>query len=305
MGKIAFVFAGQGAQYSGMGKDVAEYSKAAADIFKQADEVRPETSRQCFEGTEAELQETKNTQPCIYTVDMAIAAALEEKGIKADYAAGFSLGELAALAYAKAFDFQSGLELVSKRGALMQIASEKHDTGMAAVLKLSDEKIEELAAKYDNVYPVNFNCDGNVTVAADKQQLDAFAADVKAERGLARILKVSGAFHSPYMAEAAEGFGKVLADAEVAEVEIPVYSNRTAQAYEGDYKALLEEQIINPVRWKTLILNLIEEGVDTFIELGPGKALTSMITRISKDVTALNVSDVESLEKTVERMSEC
>ena len=107
------------------------------------------------------------------------------------------------------------------------------------------------------------------------------------------------------MAEAAEGFGKVLADAEVAEVEIPVYSNRTAQAYEGDYKALLEEQIINPVRWKTLIQNLIEEGVDTFIELGPGKALTSMITRISKDVTALNVSDVESLEKTVERMSEC
>lgn len=305
MGKIAFVFAGQGAQYPGMGKDVAEYSEAAAAVFAAADEVRPGTSRMCFDGTEAELAETKNTQPCIYTVDLAIAAALEEKGIKADCTAGFSLGELAALSYAKAFDFQSGLKLVGERGALMQTASEKHDTGMAAVLKLSDEKIEELAAKYENVYPVNFNCNGNVTVAADSEELKAFAEDVKAERGLARFLKVSGAFHSPYMSEAAEGFGKVLADAEVSEVEIPVYSNRTALPYEGDYKDLLQQQIINPVRWKTLIENMIAEGVDTFIELGPGKALTSMITRISKEVTALNVSDVESLEKTVERISEC
>ncbi len=305
MGKIAFVFAGQGAQYPGMGKDVAEYSAAAAEIFKIADEVRPETSRQCFEGTSEELQETRNTQPCIFTVDLAMAAALGEKGIKADYTAGFSLGELAALTYAKAFGFGDGLKIVSKRGELMQIASEKHNTGMAAVLKLSDEKIEELAAKYDNVYPVNYNCNGNVTVAADKEQLAAFSADVKEARGLARPLKVSGAFHSPYMAEAAEEFGAFLKDVEVGEVEIPVYSNRTAKAYEGDYKELLEEQIINPVRWKTLIENLIAEGVDTFIELGPGKALTSMITRISKEVTALNVSDVESLENTLERMSEC
>lgn len=305
MGKIAFVFAGQGAQYPGMGKDVAEYSGAAAALFEKADEVRPGTSRQCFEADAGELAETKNTQPCIFTVDLAIAAALAEKGIKADYTAGFSLGELAALTYAKAFDFENGLKLVSKRGELMQAASEKYDTGMAAVLKLSDEKIEELAAKYDKVYPVNFNCDGNVTVAADKGQLAAFAEDVKAERGLARILKVSGGFHSPYMAEAAEGFAEVLRDAEIGEVEIPVYANRTAQAYEGDYRKLLEEQIINPVRWKNLIQNLIAEGADTFIELGPGKALTSMITRISGNVTALNVSDVESLEKTLERMSGC
>lgn len=305
MGKIAFVFAGQGAQYPGMGKDVAEYSGAAAALFKKADEVRLGTSRQCFEADAGELAETKNTQPCIFTVDLAIAAALAEKGIKADYTAGFSLGELAALTYAKAFDFENGLKLVSKRGELMQAASEKYDTGMAAVLKLSDEKIEELAAKYDKVYPVNFNCDGNVTVAADKGQLAAFAEDVKAERGLARILKVSGGFHSPYMAEAAEGFAEVLRDAEIGEVEIPVYANRTAQVYEGDYRKLLEEQIINPVRWKNLIQNLIAEGVDTFIELGPGKALTSMITRISGNVTALNVSDVESLEKTLERMSGC
>lgn len=305
MGKIAFVFAGQGAQKPGMGKDVAEYSKAAAEVFENADRVRPETTRQCFEAEMEELAETKNTQPCVFTVDLAMAAALGEKGIKADYVAGYSLGELAALTYAKAFDFDEGLKLVSRRGELMQIASEKYDTGMVAVLKLPDEKIEELAAPYDKVFPVNFNCNGQVSVAGDKEQLDAFKDDAKEAGGLVRILTVSGGFHSPFMAEAAEAFGDVLAEAEIGEAEIPVYSNRTALPYEGDYRDLLQEQIANPIRWKNLIEHMIEQGVDTFIELGPGTALTKMITRISKEVTMLNVCDVESLELTVERMSEC
>ena len=305
MGKIAFVFAGQGAQKPGMGKDVAEYSKAAAEVFENADRVRPETTRQCFEAEMEELAETKNTQPCVFTVDLAMAAALGEKGIKADFVAGYSLGELAALTYAKAFDFDEGLKLVSRRGELMQIASEKYDTGMVAVLKLPDEKIEELAAPYDKVFPVNFNCNGQVSVAGDKEQLDAFKDDAKEAGGLVRILTVSGGFHSPFMAEAAEAFGDVLAEAEIGEAEIPVYSNRTALPYEGDYRDLLQEQIANPIRWKNLIEHMIEQGVDTFIELGPGTALTKMITRISKEVTMLNVCDVESLELTVERMSEC
>jgi len=305
MGKIAFVFAGQGAQKPGMGKDVADISKAAAEVFENAERVRPGTIRQCFEAEMEELAETKNTQPCVFTVDLAMAAALAEKGIKADFVAGYSLGELAALTYAKAFDFDEGLKLVSKRGALMQEASEKHDTGMVAVLKLPDEKIEELAAPYDKVFPVNFNCNGQVSVAGDKEQLDKFKDDAKEAGGLVRILTVSGGFHSPFMAEAADAFGGVLADAEIGEAEIPVYSNRTALPYEGDYRNLLQEQIANPIRWKNLIEHMIEEGADTFIELGPGTALTKMITRISKDVTMLNVGDVESLENTIERMSEC
>ena len=300
MGKIAFVFAGQGAQSVGMGKDVYDAIPAAREVFTKADAVRPETSAQCFEADAAELMQTKNTQPCVYTVDLAMAAALEAEGIHADMAAGYSLGELAALTYAGAMTIEEGTRVVAERGRLMQIASEAHETGMAAVLKLQDDKVEEICAKYPDLYPVNYNSDGQVSVAGDKEQLQQMADDVKAERGLAKILDVSGAFHSPYMNQAAEDFAAFLADAEIDTVNIPVYSNRTALPYEGDYKQLLVEQIINPVYWKKLVRNMIDEGVDTFIELGPGKALTSMITRISKDVKMYRVSDMETLQKTVE-----
>ena len=300
MGKIAFVFAGQGAQSPGMGKDVYDAVPAAREIFDKADAVRPETSAQCFEADAAELMQTKNTQPCVYTVDLAMAAALEAEGIHADMTAGYSLGELAALTYAGAMTVEEGTRVVSERGRLMQIASEAHETGMAAVLKLQDDKVEEICSKYPDLYPVNYNSDGQVSVAGDKEQLIKMRDDVKAERGLAKILDVSGAFHSPYMNQAAEDFSKFLEDAEIGEAKIPVYSNRTALEYEGDYKQLLVEQIINPVYWKKLVRNMIDEGVDTFIELGPGQALTSMITRISKDVKMYRVSDMETLQSTVE-----
>ena len=300
MGKIAFVFAGQGAQSVGMGKDVYDAIPAAREVFMKADAVRPETSAQCFEADAAELMQTKNTQPCVYTVDLAMAAALEAEGIHADMAAGYSLGELAALTYAGAMTIEEGTRVVAERGRLMQIASEAHETGMAAVLKLQDDKVEEICAKYPDLYPVNYNSDGQVSVAGDKEQLIKMRDDVKAERGLAKILDVSGAFHSPYMNQAAEDFSKFLEGAEIGEANIPVYSNRTALEYEGDYKQLLVEQIINPVYWKKLVRNMIDEGVDTFIELGPGQALTSMITRISKDVKMYRVSDMETLQSTVE-----
>jgi [acyl-carrier-protein] S-malonyltransferase len=301
MGKIAFVFAGQGAQTPGMGKDVCEAVPSAAEVFAKADAVREGTSRQCFEADAAELMETKNTQPCVFTVDLAMAAALEAEGIHADMTAGYSLGELAALVYAGAMTMEEGTRLVAERGRLMQIASEAHETGMAAVLKLSDEQVEEICAKYPDLYPVNFNSDGQVSVAGDKEQLRQMRDDVKAARGIAKILDVSGAFHSPYMNEAAEEFGSVLAEASFTEPQIPVYSNRTAESYEGqDIRTLLREQIINPVYWKKLVRNMIEEGVDTFIELGPGKALTSMITRIDKNVKMYRVSDMETLQQTLE-----
>ena len=300
MGKIAFVFAGQGAQSVGMGKDVYDAVPEVREVFAKADAGRPGTSAQCFEADEAELMQTKNTQPCVYTMDLAMAAALEAEGIHADMTAGYSLGELAALTYGGAMTIEEGIRVVSERGRLMQIASEACDTGMMAVLKLSDERVEELCSKYPDLYPVNFNCDGQVSVAGDKEQINAMADEVRAEDGRVRILKVSGAFHSPYMNEASAEFSKFLTDAEIGEMKIPVYSNRTALPYEGDYKQLLAEQIINPIYWKKLILNMIDEGVDTFIELGPGKALTSMITRISTDVKMYRVSDMETLQETLE-----
>ena len=234
-----------------------------------------------------------------------MAAALADEGIRADMVAGYSLGELAALAYGGALTFEDGLRLVSERGKLMQQASEEHDTGMVAVLKLSDEKVEELSAGYDRVFPVNFNCKGQITVAGDREQLQGFISDVKEAGGLARILEVSGGFHSPFMAKAAEGFKEVLADVTLSEPEIPVYSNRTSGAYPGgeeDIKNLLVEQISNPIRWQKLIENMLAEGVDTFVEVGPGTALTKMITRISKTVTMLHVDDAQSLAETVERI---
>lgn len=307
MGKIAFVFAGQGAQSRGMGKDAADSSSAAAEIFRKADRVRPGTSTQCFTADADELAQTRNTQPDIYTVDLAMAALLEEKGVRADMVAGYSLGELAALAYAGSYDFETGLKLVSQRGAIMQEASEKVNTGMVAVLKLQDEKVEELCGKYSDVYPVNFNCRGQVSVAGLKDQLAEFNAAAKEAGGLVRILEVSGAFHSPFMTEAAEKFEEVLSEADFQPTRIPVYSDRTSMPYEGDAadcRRLLKEQIANPIRWRILIENMIEAGVDTFIELGPGTALTKMITRISKQVKMLHVSDMESLEETLKALKE-
>ncbi|MCI7145562.1 MAG: ACP S-malonyltransferase [Clostridiales bacterium] len=302
MGKTAFIFAGQGAQKPGMGKDLYDNIPAAAQVFDRADKVREKTSWQCFEADEATLKETKNTQPCIYTMDYAVAEALREAGVKADMVAGYSLGELAALAFAGAFTFEEGLRLVSERGALMQTASEACETGMTAVLKLSDEKVEEICGRYNQVYPVNFNCDGQVSVAGVKDELGEFNQAVKAEGGLPRVLQVSGAFHSPFMAEAAEGFAGVLESAEISETEIPAYSNYTSKAYEGDYRDMLVKQISNPVRWKNEIRNMIEAGVDTFVEVGPGNALAKMVTRISKDVTVISVNSAESFREAVERI---
>ncbi|MCF0228887.1 MAG: ACP S-malonyltransferase [Parasporobacterium sp.] len=297
MGKIAFVFAGQGAQAPGMGKEFYESSEAARKVFEAADAVRPGTSVQCFEGTPEELQITENTQPCLFSVEMAIAAALEEAGIKADMTAGFSLGELSALTYSGVFSLQTGLELVKQRGRFMQLAAEKSDTSMAAVIKLTDEQVIELCSGFNNIYPVNFNCPGQISCSGDAEEMAAFAEAVKEAGGRAKVLKVNGAFHCPYMSEAAEAFGKVLADVEISSPLIPVYADKTAMPYTDDVKDTLASQIDNPVRWEALIRNMIKDGVDTFVEIGPGKTLTGLIKRISSDVRLFNVSVPEELEK--------
>ncbi len=296
MGKIAFVFAGQGAQAPGMGKGFCESSAAAAEVFAAADQVRPGTSAQCFEAPEEVLQETRNTQPCLYTVEMAIAAAVEQAGIKAEAAAGFSLGELSALTYAGAMDLATGLQVVTRRAELMQACSEEHDTAMAAVIKLSNEDIEKICGQYQHMYPVNFNCPGQTTVSGDAKEMELFAESVKEAGGRAKILKVSGAFHSPYMSEAARGFAGVLKEADITAPRIPVYSNYTGEPYGEDVRSTLTAQIDHPVRWEVIIRRMIEEGFDTFIELGPGKTLCGLIKRIDSGVRLFHVSVPEDLE---------
>ncbi len=304
MAKIAFVFAGQGAQYEGMGKSLVEKSAAAKEIFDIADKVRPGTSEQCFTAPLSELSITKNTQPCLYNVDLACAEALRENGIVPDAVAGFSLGEIAAVTFSGVVSREDGMKIVTKRGLLMQEAAGKVDSAMAAVLKLSNETVEELASKYDKVYPVNYNCPGQLVVAGEKTQLEAFAADVAEAKGRAKILNVSGGFHSPFMAEAADGLYEELKDYELKMPSIPTYSNFTAKPYsEGDdIASLLMNQVKNPVRWQQIVENMINEGIDTFIECGAGKTLSGLIKKINKEVKVYNVQDAESLENVLSEL---
>ncbi|MBQ9167283.1 MAG: ACP S-malonyltransferase [Oscillospiraceae bacterium] len=297
MGRIAFVFSGQGDQYPGMGKELYERYETAAKVFQVCDSLRPGTVQQCFAGTAEELKETKNTQPCLFAMELAAAQVLVEKGIKPAAVAGFSLGEVAAATAAGCFDLETGFRLVCRRGELMQREAEKFDTAMAAVVKLTTEEVIELCGRYSDIYPVNFNCPGQITVSGLADQLPAFSADVKAAGGRALPLKVKGAFHSPFMKEAAAAFGDELEKAGMKKGRICLYSNVTAQPYPDDGAQLLAKQIASPVQWEKIIRNMIEDGIDTFVEIGPGKTLTNMIGKIDSGVKALPVAAF--LEETV------
>ena len=302
MGKIAFVFSGQGAQYTGMGKDLAERSAAARAVFAALDEIRPGTSEQCFSADMEELCKTINTQPCMFAVELAAAAALREAGIQADLAAGFSLGELGALTYGGAMELSTGFRLVCKRAEHMQKAAELHDTGMAAVLKLDEETVREICAQLADTYPVNFNCPGQITVAAAKPQLAPLLAAVKAQGGRAVPLKVNAAFHSPFMSTAARDFSVDLEHFDLKEPKIPIYANRTAEPYGADVAALLAGQIDHPVLWEKSVRAMIAAGADTFLELGPGRTLCGLIAKTDPNVRVFATEKAEDFEKVLQEI---
>ena len=274
MGKIALVFSGQGAQYPGMGKELYDCSPAAKAVYDMADSIREGTSNQCFNGTKEELSVTVNTQPTVFTADLAAAEAVKEKGIKIDYVAGFSLGEIAALGFSGIMSYEDAFKL----------------------MKLTPERIEEIASEFDECWPVNYNSPAQTVVAMNKDNLEAFCEKIKSEKGRAVPLAVSGAFHSPYMAKAAVGLGEYLADMTLNEPTIPLYANYTAEEYSGDYKSLITNQCKNPVKWQKTVENLIANGVDTFIEVGVGKTLTGLIKKIDRNVTAIKVENKEDLD---------
>lgn len=299
MGKIAVVFSGQGSQYSGMGKSLFETSPAARQVFETADKIRPGTSEQCFSGTAEELSLTKNTQPCLYCVDLAAARALEEAGVHADFAAGFSLGEVAALTFSGAFSEEDGFSFVCRRAAAMQEAAEQNPGAMAAVLKLPNETVEQLCGEFSHVWAVNYNCPGQLVVAGEKAELEAFCARVAEKGGRAVPLAVNGGFHSPLMAGAAERLRGELENIAMKRPRLPVYANFTAQPYGENAKELLLEQVKNPVRWQETVENLAAQGVDTFMECGAGKTLCGLIKKTVKDATVLRVEDAETLQAAV------
>ena len=299
MGKIAFIFSGQGAQYSGMGKELYDFSPAAKAVYDMADSVREGTSKQCFEGSTEELCKTVNTQPCVFTADLAAAYALVERGIKPDCVAGFSLGEIAALAFSKMLSDEEAFKLVCKRGELMDKAATENPGAMAAVMKITPQQVEEICSKFDKTYPVNYNSPAQTVVATTSKNADKFCDAVKEAGGRAKLLAVSGAFHSPFMAEAADGLAEYMENIDFSQPETVIYSDVTAKPYEGDYKALVKAQVESPVKWQTIVENMVADGVDTFIEVGVGKTLTGLVKRINGDVKAFKVetpADIEALE---------
>ena len=291
MSKIAFVFSGQGAQAPGMGKELYDCSPAAKAVFDLADSIRPGTSQQCFEGTQEELNVTINTQPCLFACDLAAAKAAQERGIQPDCAAGFSLGEAAAVAFSGMLTEAEAFSMVCKRAELMNEAAQKNPGAMAAVMKLSPQQVETLCGPIENAWPVNYNSPKQTVVAASADTIDQVVEAASAQRGRAVKLAVSGAFHSPLMHSAADGLREYLASVSLREERLPVYANLTAEPYGEDKKETMAAQCENPVRWQKTIENMIANGVDTFIEVGVGKTLAGLIKKINPEVTVYQIEN--------------
>ena len=300
MGSVAFLFAGQGAQHPAMGVDIIEASPAAAEVFAIADEVRPGTSEQCRSASKGELSQTENTQPCVFVHDLAAAAALRERGVVPAACAGFSLGEVAALTFAGAFDTRTGFELVCERAALMAAAAERHPGGMRAVIKLDAAQVENLAAQAgEDCWPVNYNSPQQTVVAGAPEALQGLDVLVKEAGGRAMKVAVSGAFHSPYMAEATCGLAAYIeAGHAPSPLLIPVVANMTAAPYPADPRAasdVMANQVSHAVRWVDTLHALQDQGIDTFIEVGPGKTLSGLVKRTLSDVRVYSCETAEQV----------
>ena len=302
MSKIAFVFSGQGAQAPGMGKELYDCSPAAKAVFDLADSIHPGTSQQCFEGTQEELNVTINTQPCLFACDLAAAKAAQERGIQPDCAAGFSLGEAAAVAFSGMLTEAEAFSMVCKRAELMNEAAQKNPGAMAAVMKLSPQQVETLCGPIENAWPVNYNSPKQTVVAASADTIDQVVEAASAQRGRAVKLAVSGAFHSPLMHSAADGLREYLASVSLREERLPVYANLTAEPYGEDKKETMAAQCENPVRWQKTIENMIANGVDTFIEVGVGKTLAGLIKKINPEVTVYQIENKEGLDAAAEAL---
>ena len=298
MGKIAVLFAGQGAQYEGMGKDFLTHSPAAEQVFQTADSIRPGTSVQCTTAPKEELGVTINTQPCLFCADLAAAAALKEAGVKADMAAGFSLGEIPALAFAGLLDTREAFRFVVRRGILMDEAARAQGGGMLAVLKLDAAAVEALCADIPGCWPVNYNCPGQTVISCREDALPTAEAAVKAQGGRSVRLAVSGAFHSPLMDSAAQALREEFSSLRFQTPALPLYANVTGDVYENEEQ--LFRQVNSPVRWQAAVERMAQAGADTFIEVGPGKTLTGLTKKILPGARAFSVQDTAGLQAVLE-----
>lgn len=305
MGKIAFLLSGQGAQHPGMAKDFYERFDSVKNLFDQAESVRSGTLQQMFDGTEDELKQTQNTQPCLYLADYAAALAAKECGLVADCVAGFSLGEIPALAFGGAFDALTGFRIACARGTYMAEASVKNPASMVAVVKLPNQTVEQLCGQFEQVYPVNYNCPGQLVVSGNPEELDRFSGLVKEAGGRALPLKVGGGFHSPFMSAAVEPYRQALQTFEISKPAMSVYSNFTGDLYTEDVVATLAAQVDHPVRWETVLRKMADRGVDTFIETGVGHVLQGLVKKTLPDCRSFVVEDTDTLEQVCKEVLSC
>lgn len=302
--KTAFIFSGQGAQYIGMGKELYENYDVCKEVFNKANEALGiDIKRICFEENE-DLNKTEFTQPAILTMSIAALKVLEQKGIKADYLAGLSLGEYSALVASSCFEFSETVALVRKRGKFMTEAVPAGEGAMSAVLNLGEDKIKEACDEVKDIGRVmiaNYNAPGQIVVAGDFKAVEACEPKLL-EKGAKRAvrLNVSGPFHTTLLKPASDKLNQELKNISINDLKIPVVTNLTGDIINSsaDVIDILTKQVMSSVRWEQSINKLIELGVDTFIEVGPGKTLSSFVKKISKEVKIYNVEDLASLEKT-------
>ena len=302
--KIGFLFPGQGSQYVGMGKDLYEKYEEVINVYDRVEKLTGiNVKKLSFEGPEEELNQTKNTQICILTMSLAILEILNKKGIKAEISAGLSLGEYSALIYSGILNFDDGVRLVQKRGEYMQNLVPQGEWLMSAILGMEESEVEEVCSKVQNGFavPVNFNCPGQIVISGDKDGIKE-AEIIAKEHGARRVieLKTSGPFHTIKLQKASDELRKELEKISFNAGTSKVVKNIDAKIYTeyDDIKDILAKHIISPVRFSKSLENMIEYGVDTFIEIGPGKTLSGFAKKIKtdKDLKILNISDVGTLE---------
>ena len=301
--KIGFLFPGQGAQSVGMGKDLYEKYPEYRSVYEKVNKITgKKIDELTFNVTEEELSQTQNTQIAILTMSLAILEILKKQNIKAEVSMGLSLGEYTALIYSGALSFEDGIKIVQKRGELMQNLCPKGDWSMAAILGLDEEKIKEVCNSITTgfVAPANYNCTGQIVISGEKQAVLEAIDKCKQEGAKKAIeLKTSGPFHTCKLIEASEALKKELEQIKINDFQTKVIKNIDGKSYEpkDNVKEILANHIINPVKFANGLQEMIDMGIDTFIEIGPGKTLSGFVKRTNKDVKILNINDVETLEK--------
>ena len=306
MAKIAFIYPGQGAQKPGMGKDFYENSELAKAVYDKASELlQIDMKALCFEENE-KLDLTEYTQAALVTTCLAMTKVVEERGLKPDVTAGLSLGEYCAISVAGGMKEEDAISLVRKRGILMQNTVPAGEGAMAAILGMDASVIEEGIKDLEGVTVANYNCPGQIVITGETKAVEK-AAEILKEAGAKRavLLNVSGPFHSPMLKQAGEELAKEMEKVEMEPLQIPYVTNVTAE-YVTDIretKKLLAEQVAASVRWQESVERLIAEGVDTFVEIGPGKTLAGFLRKIDRSVKVYNIGTWEDVDKVVPELT--